>query len=62
MGIVTGLPKAMLGRLRYELERRGQTIPATPDELPPLTDGARLRIAGLAALARPSYLTSCDPQ
>ena len=41
----------MMGRLGYELERRGQSIPTTPNNLPALTEGATLRIAGLAAQA-----------
>lgn len=43
---------SMMDRLRHELGRRGQSIPATSDELPPLTYGAKLRIAGLAARAQ----------
>ena len=42
----------MMDRLRYELERRALPLPTSPDELPPATAGARLRMEGLAAKAR----------
>ncbi len=43
--------ETMMDRLRHELERRGQAIPVAPNELPSPTEGARLRMAGLAAQA-----------
>jgi hypothetical protein len=46
--------EAMMARLRHELARRNQPIPRTPDVLPPPTEGAKLRMAGLAARAKAS--------